>query len=90
MSTWSLRKRVRNFHRGRHSNLPLCCVLWFVTVRMSLPLRWLKWTAARTAWVPFESQYAPCPSCKVSGYRRPQHACTAACAGQRGSTYKGR
>lgn len=81
---------ARCWHRGRHSQLPRCCVAWFVLVRMHLPHAWLelqlRWRLRWLAEQPPERAYARCPACLVRGRWARQHLCTAECAGQRGGT----
>lgn len=82
----TMRRRVRCWHRGRHSGLPRCCVLWFVCVRLTLPKRVRHWTAEHRL-TKDDRQYVACVLCRTIGRRVPLHMCDESCAGMRGECW---
>lgn len=87
-----LRRAYHQWIRGRHSQIPRCCVAWFVLVRAHLPHRWLIWQSELRGRLgmdkPPEQSYARCIVCFVRNRWGSQHICTPDCVGVRGGTFR--
>lgn len=81
----------RDWQRGRHSNLPRCCVAYFVVRtrfmprRVKLLLRDLRERRDLRNMPPFEHMYVRCPVCVVRRRHADQHMCNVECRGQAGA-----
>lgn len=70
--------RMRDIRYGLHSRIPVCCILWFVTLWPLL----FKTEAAGTYWRWMEEmrgggmEYIPCPFCILMGRVKEIKSCT--------------
>lgn len=81
---WSLRRIWNHIRCGQHSNIPLCCILFFIVFWTPLfyllcfkPVKWF------INWYPPIRQerfnYVPCPFCLVFNRRRKLKICGTDC-----------
>jgi hypothetical protein len=86
-----IRRMARVWAKGRHSNLPRCCVAYFVLVRLHVPTsllcRWRDFKDNRypLAYRPRSRQYVRCPVCFLRNRWGVQHLCDETCIGKRGA-----
>lgn len=80
---------IRNdYHRGKHSNIPLCCIVWYfvrlysgwVTVISNNRMLYKIWRRCQG-----KLQYIRCPLCAYFGHEIDLHTCTKECQGIKGA-----
>ena len=74
-----------HWNRGRHSNIPRCCIAFFCTT-------WQAWTdGQKREWDPGSARrgvaYVRCPPCVHEDNVEPLHNCTAQCSGVVGNSW---
>lgn len=75
----------RHWHKGRHSGIPVCCVLSWLAFSW-VPYGWWGWRQRRREITGrgLETPYMRCALCGLRDRREPLHYCSIACDGERG------
>jgi len=74
--------REEHTQRGRHSNIPECCIRFF-WVWLHAPTEYRTWHHSYYGYT--EAHYKQCPDCHNTGKVNVLHGCTSACVGKVGA-----
>jgi hypothetical protein len=78
----AVRMTREQIHRefGRHSNIPECCIEWFLVLVRPEHTAWaLGYHVIIHEWHPGGCGYNPCPKCLTQGTFAQVHLCDATC-----------
>lgn len=83
----------QDWERGVHSNIPPCCIFWYLIRKRSGWVSVISNKYIYPIWcllVPVKQEYIRCPFCILTGHAVALHKCSVQCVNIKGAIFRQR